>query len=231
MHAGFDVRHCTWADVLEKLQDADEAVAQRMNRDLTSWSKGGAVLSDMSTMFQPALQAIPDELCFLHGGLALVLHLAKGREKAKRDIVDAFEEVAHTFAIARSSIEHFPTDARLRAALYQLRSTLFDAIPSLVNILVPPRLLGRLAAPFRTFQSDRLVDSIRNDTKRVQNRARALTDHHQNESTKQVTKIHDGVVGLQEDLQELHQEMQVMVKYALASQDGMAKMLSDAFDS
>lgn len=231
VHVNLDVRHCTWSDVLVKLRDASEAVAQRMERDETLLSRGGVVLELMSNMFQPVLQAIPDELGFLHAGLALVLHLAKGREKTKRDIVNAFEDVAHILATARDAVEHFPDDARLRDALYKLRGTLFRAIPSLVSVLVPKRFLLRLAAPFRTFQSDRLLEVIRDDTRRVQIRTRTLTDQNQNASTKRVEQIHTGVVGLQEGFQELHQDVHVMVKYALASQDGLAQMLSDAVES
>ena len=69
-----DVNGCEWSHALEKLQAANEAVASRMERDKTFLSKGAHVLTTMSNMLQPGLQAIPDELCILHGGLALLFH-------------------------------------------------------------------------------------------------------------------------------------------------------------
>ncbi|KAK0727450.1 hypothetical protein B0T26DRAFT_137102 [Lasiosphaeria miniovina] len=257
----FDVRNCEWSDVLKKLQDADDAVAKRMERDKTLWVKGRMVLTNMSNLFEPVLQAIPDELSFLHGGLALVLHvrdcpmspasswpdrsssdgesaqLAKGREKIRGDIVNAFEDVTYTIAIAGNASEIGPADARLCDALDQLRITLFDAIPHLIKILVPEKL-AKLAAPLRSSQAGRLLDSIRNDTRRVDMRARALSDQFTNEAAKitkeHVEDIHQGVIGLHEQFQgmdALQQNIVDMVYYALASQDGMAKMLSDAVES
>ena len=69
-----DVRDCEWSDALEKLQEADRAVAKRMKKDKTLLSKGAQVLTNMSNLLQPGLQAIPDELCILHGGLAFLFH-------------------------------------------------------------------------------------------------------------------------------------------------------------
>lgn len=72
----FDVRDCKWSDVIGKLQNANDAVAERMERDKSFLSKGGRVLTDISNMLQPALQSFPDELCILHGGLSLLFHVS-----------------------------------------------------------------------------------------------------------------------------------------------------------
>lgn len=72
---GFDVMDCEWSDVIEKLQNANDAVAKRMERDKSFLSKGGKVLTDISNMLQPAVQALPDQLCILNGGLSLLFHV------------------------------------------------------------------------------------------------------------------------------------------------------------
>lgn len=133
----FDVKNCEWAKVIAKLMEAKSAVSQRLERDKTWLSKGGVVLTKMSAMFQPALQAIPDELCILHGGLALVLHLAKGRDRIKGDIVNTFEDLTYTFAAAGNAVEFTNSDHRLNVALDGLRLTLLETIPPLIHILNP----------------------------------------------------------------------------------------------
>jgi len=110
-----------------------------MELDETWWSKGGMWLADFSSL-SPALQAIPDDLCFLHGGLALVLHLAKAREATKRNIVNTFEGVTFALAGAGNAVEHSEDDPQLYDALGILRITLFKTLPPLISILVPEKL-------------------------------------------------------------------------------------------
>ena len=135
----FDPKNCQWSDVLRKLKDGNESLAKRMERDETWWSKGGMWLADLSSL-SPALQAIPDDLCFLHGGLALALHLAKTRDSTKRNIVNTFEDVTSALARAGNAAEHSRDDPQLNNALDTLRFTLFKTLPDLIKILVPERL-------------------------------------------------------------------------------------------
>lgn len=136
----FDIRNCGWSDVLGKMKEANSAIGRRMERDKTPWSKGAMVLTDISNLLQPALQSIPDELHLLHGGLALIFHLAKNRTKATREIVNTFEEVISSLAVAGNALEDAAKDPRLHDALNRLRLTLLETIPSLINILVPEKL-------------------------------------------------------------------------------------------
>lgn len=62
--------------MIEKLQDANNAVSKRMECDKSFLSKGVRVLTDISTMSQPIVQAFPDQLCILHGGLSLLFHVS-----------------------------------------------------------------------------------------------------------------------------------------------------------
>ncbi|KAK4187375.1 hypothetical protein QBC35DRAFT_234990 [Podospora australis] len=226
----FDLKKCGWPDVLEKLKDADGAIAKRMERDKTFWSKGARWLTDMSSLFQPGLQAIPDEFCFIHGGLALLIHLAKSRDKAKRDIVLAFEDVTETIAMAGSVAEHVE-DPRLFDALDTLRIDLFRTIPQLINLLLPKRIVAKLSAPLRTPKVEALLETLCDSSNRVKARAQTLSNMHHSEAAK-ITKdhvegIHDGVRGLHQ----MQQHIWDMVSSALASQDGMKKMLHEAVET
>ncbi len=98
--------------------------------------------------------------------------------------------------------------------------------------------MAKFARPFRSGQAERLLDAVRNDAKRVETCARRLSEHLNNEAAK-ITKEHvediqDGVRGLQEHFQDMdvmQQDIQEKVNFALASQEGLFKMLSDVVDS
>ncbi|KAM7210603.1 hypothetical protein V8F06_014011 [Rhypophila decipiens] len=224
----FDVRDCEWAKVFDKLVEAKETVARRLERDKTWLSKGGIVLTKMSNMFQPVLQAIPDELCFLHGGLALVLHLAKGRDKIKGEIINVFEDVMYAFAAAGNAAEHTSGDIGLIEELDRLRLSLFKTIPTLIDILLPGNIVRTAVAPFRTAEAQPLLETLGVDIKRVNQRAKIITDHLHSDAAKitkdHVEEIHDSV----RDLHVMQQDIFDRINESLAGQDGLAKMLSDA---
>jgi len=226
----FDPKSCQWSDVLRKLKDGNDSLAQRMEGDETWWSKGGMWLADLSSL-SPALQAIPDDLCILHGGLALVLHLAKTRDSMKRNIVNTFEDVTSALARAGNAAEHSKDDRRLNDALDILRVTLLNTLPDLIRILVPERLRSRIAIPFLSTRAERLLDLLRTDARRVEARARTLNDHHTSEAaiiTKEhVEGIHSGVQDLNEQVHGLEQTIKNMVLRSVEGQDNMTKMLCD----
>jgi hypothetical protein len=109
----------------------------------------------MSKSIVPLLHAIPDELCILRGRLAIVFHvrvtlenlqflrlikvlqLAQDRVKVRRDILDAFEDIPGIIAMAYSKSQNFPEDLKLHKSIDDLKVTLFDAIPSLLEIFMP----------------------------------------------------------------------------------------------
>ncbi|KAK0632688.1 hypothetical protein B0T14DRAFT_560359 [Immersiella caudata] len=232
----FDPKNCQWSDVLEKLKEGNEALAKRMERDETWWSKGGMWLVDLSSL-SPGLQAIPDDLCFLHGGLALVLHLAKTRDATKRNIVNTFEDITSALARAGNAAEHSKDDPQLKSALDTLRTTLFKTLPTLIKILVPEKTRMRISAPFQSARAERLLDFLKTDARRVEARARTLNDRHASEAamiTKEhVEDIHTGVQDIHEQMHEIdttQQALKNMVLRQLEGQDTMYKMLCDVFE-
>ncbi|KAK3325070.1 hypothetical protein B0H66DRAFT_109977 [Apodospora peruviana] len=230
----FNAKACSWSVVLEKLQEANEALGKRIRRDKVIWLKGGVVLSHAASILQPVLQGIPNEAYGLSAGLGLIFHLAKDRDKAKHGIVNVFEDVARTFAIAGDAVESCAENhveaAQLNDALDRLQITLFESIPSLIHTLVPDSTTQWLAAPFRGYRTEKLLESIRIDIKRVEARARTISEHFTKDHVKE---IHSGVRGLHEQFQGLDERQQDIldtVNYALASQHGMTKMLHEVVE-
>jgi hypothetical protein len=68
----FDLLSCTWEDVLNEMKKAEAAASESHGRETKFHAKAWKVLDVMS----PALEAIPDELCILHGGIALIFSVS-----------------------------------------------------------------------------------------------------------------------------------------------------------
>lgn len=225
----FDVKDGRWSDVLEQLKEADDTMEERLLRDQAFWSKGARWLTGMSNLFRPGLQVIPDEFCFVHGALALVLHLANSREKTKQNIMIAFGDVTETIATAGTAAEHHD-DARLFDSLDALRITLFRTIPQLINILLPKKILAVMSIQLKSPKAERLLEEVRYAANRVKMRAQTLSDRHNSEAAKitkdHVEEIHHKVHGVHK----MQQDIWDIVSCAFASQEGLKKMLHEAVE-
>lgn len=73
----FNPTKCTWAEVVEELNKAHLATYNREQRDKTFHAKVWKTFTNASKIIQPAVVALPDELCILHGGLAVVFNVSK----------------------------------------------------------------------------------------------------------------------------------------------------------
>jgi hypothetical protein len=151
----FNPVHCSWADVLKELKNAVDAAVASGEGDRKFLTSRRRKLSIMSKSFEPLITAIPDELSILAGGLAIIFHvrvaletlqflrlikvlqLSYHREKVRRDIIDIFEDIPVTIAMACSKSQSFPEDVKLHDSIDALKVTLFDTIPSLIEILMP----------------------------------------------------------------------------------------------
>ena len=71
----FNPVDCSWADVLKELEKAEDAAVASEQGDKRFLIKNRRKWSTMSKSIVPLLNAIPDELCVLHGGLAIVFHV------------------------------------------------------------------------------------------------------------------------------------------------------------
>ena len=72
----FNPTKCTWAEVVEELNKAHLAIYNREQRDKTFHARVRKTFTNASKIIQPAVAALPDELCILHGGLAIVFNVS-----------------------------------------------------------------------------------------------------------------------------------------------------------
>jgi hypothetical protein len=72
--ADFDPLQCTWADVIRELEAAvSESEARGKKFHLRVWRSFGTTGADI---FIPGLAAIPNQLCILQGGLAVIFSVS-----------------------------------------------------------------------------------------------------------------------------------------------------------
>lgn len=69
---------CTWDDVHEELARALSVAAESEKRGQQWMRKFWRTIGSTSSVLAPGLSALPDELCVLHGGLALVFSVSDG---------------------------------------------------------------------------------------------------------------------------------------------------------
>lgn len=68
----FDLLKCTWHDVLRELERAQAAATESDNQGKKLHRKVWRALGTTGSVLAPGLSAIPDDLCVLHGGLAVI---------------------------------------------------------------------------------------------------------------------------------------------------------------
>jgi hypothetical protein len=72
----FNPTKCTWAEVVEELNKAHLVTYNREQREKTLHGRAWKTFTNASKIIQPALDALPGELCILHGGLAVVFNVS-----------------------------------------------------------------------------------------------------------------------------------------------------------
>jgi hypothetical protein len=70
---GFDVLDCPWQKVLDEMQRAKDFSE---GRDKKFMSGGWRGMGRQADMILPSLAAFPDQLCILHGGLAVIFSVS-----------------------------------------------------------------------------------------------------------------------------------------------------------
>lgn len=67
----------------------------------------------------------------------MIRQIAQRRVETRQAILNVFEDIPEIIAMAYSKLKTLPNDAKLRESIEGLKQTLFDAIPELVDILLP----------------------------------------------------------------------------------------------
>jgi hypothetical protein len=72
----FDLLSCTWQDVLDEMDKAEAAASESHRRGNEFPARAWRLFETMGDVISPALEAIPDELCVLHGGIAVIFSVS-----------------------------------------------------------------------------------------------------------------------------------------------------------
>jgi len=73
-----DLTKCSWDDVHQELGKAQMAAARSEKAGKRMHNRVWRGIGNTSSVLAPGLAALPDELCILHGGLALVFSVSVG---------------------------------------------------------------------------------------------------------------------------------------------------------
>ncbi|KAK0124166.1 hypothetical protein ONS95_009148 [Cadophora gregata] len=200
----FDPVQCSWQEVMKELEIATKAASLNQQGDKNFFTKNRRKLSSLSRSIVPLLNAIPDDLCFLHGGLAIIFHLAAQRESVRRSILDTFEDIPTIIIVACNKSHRFPSDIRLEKSIVDLKRTLFAVIPDLIKLLMPDTFVAKVTSLFRGFDLPDMLALIKRKSLAVDSLARDLQDELVFETCLATRKIqevtantHSGVEKLQ----------------------------------
>jgi hypothetical protein len=159
----FDLKNCTWDDVLIELERAQAAALASEKRGKKIWKsprKLWRIAGAASDVIGPVLEAIPDELCVLHAGLAVIfsvrichrtctallitcVQLARHSAQNRMKILRAFEDIPNVIHMAQKKSRTFPLDdsnpesVRLHESVGELQKTLLRSLPDLIERLNP----------------------------------------------------------------------------------------------
>ncbi|KAK0713760.1 hypothetical protein B0T26DRAFT_678051 [Lasiosphaeria miniovina] len=160
-----DLNQCTWDDVHEELRKAQSRALEN-EKKRNPLRKAWRALGSTSSILAPGLDALPDELCVLHGALALIFSLARHSEMNRLKILAAFESVPNIIEMARNKAETFKLDSsnpksiQLHKCVQELQLMLIRTLPALINRLVPGTFLNAWKSPFGTWKIDKLLDTV-----------------------------------------------------------------------
>lgn len=71
-----DVTQCSWDHVHEELRKAQDAAIRSEERGRKFMKRAWRKIASTSSVLMPGLAAIPDELCVLNGGLAVIFSVS-----------------------------------------------------------------------------------------------------------------------------------------------------------
>ncbi|KFA78623.1 hypothetical protein S40288_11199 [Stachybotrys chartarum IBT 40288] len=138
-----DLDQCTWENVHEELRKAQQAAIRSEERGKNLIKKVWRKIGVTSSVLAPGLAAIPDNLCILNGGLAVIFSLARHSEMNREKILAAFENVPNIIEMARNKAETLPLDGanpksvQLHKSVQELQNTLLEILPALIDKLIP----------------------------------------------------------------------------------------------
>ncbi|KAH7323239.1 hypothetical protein B0I35DRAFT_427345 [Stachybotrys elegans] len=177
-----DVNKCTWDNVHEELRKAQEAAIESEGRGKNMFKKIWRRMGVTSSILAPGLAAIPDELCVLNGGLAVIFSLARHSELNRDKILAAFESVPNIIEMAMDKARTLqpdpanPKSVDLHRSIQDLQNTLLKVLPVLIDRLLPGTFWGAFKSPFAGYKIDQILDTVRVSADRVRVCAESVLD-------------------------------------------------------
>jgi hypothetical protein len=115
----FNPAKCTWKEVIEELNLAHLAAYSCERRENTFYGKTRNVVNNTIQIVEPALDALPDYLCILQGGLAIVFNASiSGNNIYELTIIDG-----HSLcSVGREIGSGYSTFLGIYQALFQPRA-------------------------------------------------------------------------------------------------------------
>ncbi|KAK3986432.1 hypothetical protein QBC44DRAFT_139558 [Cladorrhinum sp. PSN332] len=175
-----NLQECTWENVHSELRKAREKAEESEKRGRSGIKRLWRVTGATSSVLAPGLSAIPDSLCVLHGGLAVIFSLARHSEMNRIKILSGFESVPNIIEEAKNKSEKFPPNEKnpktiqLHESVKELQETLLRVLPDLINRLIPGTWRNAWKSPFAGWNIDKLLDEVKHRAESVRVRAEAL---------------------------------------------------------
>ncbi|KAI8635573.1 hypothetical protein F5Y19DRAFT_408325 [Xylariaceae sp. FL1651] len=182
LNGGFNAKNCSWEQVLEQLQLAQDAANESKKCGKKFHHKIWRGMGSTAGFVIPALDAFPDNLSILHGGLAVIFTIAQKRQQDRARLLKAFGDIPRVMYMAMSKAQHFPLVdgkmdiVRLHESISYLRGTLLKVIPALIERLMPGSLRRKALSPFQGQDIDALLDLVSRAASQVQTCAEHLMD-------------------------------------------------------
>ncbi|KAM7219805.1 hypothetical protein V8F06_004839 [Rhypophila decipiens] len=192
-----DPTDCTWEDVLVEVERARDAANSCERRSRKLYRRPFKWLGDYAHMISPGLSAFPDEFGVIHGGLAVVLSIARHREQVRFKLLRAIETIPNAIHAAQSKERNFSMDEtsvesiRLHRCLDDMRRTLLRILPELIKKLNPETIFGKAANVVKGANVDQLLAEISNSAEKVSVCARGLGDDRDTRTAATVVETHD----------------------------------------
>ncbi|KAM7201200.1 hypothetical protein V8F20_004946 [Naviculisporaceae sp. PSN 640] len=191
-----DPTECTWEDVLIELERAREAADLCEQRSRKFYRRPFRWLGDHAHLISPGLSAFPDEFGIIHGGLAVVLSIARHREQVRFKLLRAIETIPNAIHTAQSKERNFPKDETnlqtvlLHRYLDDMRLTLLRTLPKLIKRLNPGSLFGKATNIVKGANIDHFLAEISSSAENVIVCAQGLSDDRNADMYKTVKDTH-----------------------------------------
>ncbi|OJJ48281.1 hypothetical protein ASPZODRAFT_130253 [Penicilliopsis zonata CBS 506.65] len=246
----FDIEQCTWDDVLDTLNEAEEEYYQKGKGNLNFVRRGFRIAGDYSDAIRPWVDLIPlgNGMEVLNAGLSVIFNIAKQNADNRGKILAAFHDIPAIILRTEEQQNQFARAAVLREKAIALYSTVVQALADLIFLLQGSRsgssfknhvkrMSKRCFAPSYTAnQIDQILQRVRKSTEdfkecREMVKSQLAIETYQNTSALRVqaTLIDSRTERMSGDVSHLAQgvdELNSSSKYTNVQLDGVQDQLS-----